>query len=306
MTKENKEKIELKKNLQKVYKPLIVNNSNILPGNLQRLPDDYFFENTLVFIDAGFLSKLSKYFGNGKYLFYDFGEINSNSNEHFVNFKNDSQNANSHFQVGDKKVTKFISPSHKSNFINKNDMQNYFCSSSPKPRQTPHFSVEYKTEGFGDVKNGIEIVEPSKNMSDSYMGMAEESLKMIKKNEESRIWTASTSYYTIYYSLYSLMMKIGIKCEIHQCSIEFMKHFLNFYSKEDLDLIKLSFEIRNDLQYYPDKLVSNDKLDFVKKEAVNFFIKTKEILSKLSEKEIREIRKKAEEERDEKRNKEKK
>lgn len=150
-----------------------------------------------------------------------------------------------------------------------------------------------------NIKNGIEIVEPSDNMSFSYMKMAEESLHMIKKNEESRIWTASTSYYTIYYSLYSLMMKIGIKCEIHQCSFEFMKHFLNFYSQEDLDLIKMSFETRNDLQYYPDKLVSDNKLDFVKKGAVDFFVKTKEILSKLSEKQIKEIRKKTEEKRDE-------
>lgn len=64
-------KIKLKENPQKVYKPLKVNNSNILPGNLQRLPDDYFSEDTLIFIDAGFLSKLSKYFGNGQYLKFD-------------------------------------------------------------------------------------------------------------------------------------------------------------------------------------------------------------------------------------------
>ena len=65
-----------------------------------------------------------------------------------------------------------------------------------------------------NTKKGLEIIEPNENMSISYMKMAEESMSMIKKNEESRIWTASTSYYTMYYALYSLMMKIGIKCEM--------------------------------------------------------------------------------------------
>jgi len=56
---------------EKVYKPEGFSRTNMLPGDLKRSPDDYFSENTLVFVDAGFLSKLSKYFGNGKYLSYD-------------------------------------------------------------------------------------------------------------------------------------------------------------------------------------------------------------------------------------------
>ncbi|OIO43438.1 hypothetical protein AUJ62_00010 [Candidatus Pacearchaeota archaeon CG1_02_32_21] len=58
------------KNIQKAYKPLKVSNNNMLPGDLYRSPDESFFE-TLMFIDAGFLSKLSKHFGKGKYLAYD-------------------------------------------------------------------------------------------------------------------------------------------------------------------------------------------------------------------------------------------
>ena len=45
---------------------------SILPGNLKGLPDESFsMNNTLIFIDEGFLSKLSKYFGEGKYLKFD-------------------------------------------------------------------------------------------------------------------------------------------------------------------------------------------------------------------------------------------
>lgn len=142
-----------------------------------------------------------------------------------------------------------------------------------------------------NIKNGIELIEPNDNMSDSYLKMAEESLQIIRKIDESKLWTASASYYVMYYSLYSVMMKIGVKCEVHQCSIEFMKQYLlNFYNSQEVNLIKKGFDVRNDLQYYPGKLVDKDKLEFVKNGAVDFFIKTKEILPKITEKQINQIR----------------
>ena len=79
------------------------------------------------------------------------------------------------------------------------------------------------------AKNGLELVEPNENVSRSYLKMAEESLEQLKKLE-SKIWIASASYYTMYYCLYALLMRIGVKCEIHACSLLFMKTFLRkFY-----------------------------------------------------------------------------
>lgn len=141
------------------------------------------------------------------------------------------------------------------------------------------------------VKNGLELIEENENMSDSYLKMAKESLDMIKNVLESRIWKASTCYYTMYYSLYSLMMKIGVKCEIHSCNLEFMKQFLqSFYSEEEIESIKSAFDIRNNLQYYPDRLIDDKKVDLLRVRAVNFFVKTKEILSRIGERQIDEIR----------------
>jgi len=146
------------------------------------------------------------------------------------------------------------------------------------------------------VKNGLELVELNENMASSYLGMAKESLDMIKNVSQSRIWEASTSYYTMYYSLYSLMMKIGIKCEIHSCSLEFMKKFLqSFYSEEEIYLIKIAFDLRSNLQYYPDKLIDESKLLKVKQGAVDFFVKTKEIVSRVTESQISEVRNEFEE-----------
>lgn len=152
------------------------------------------------------------------------------------------------------------------------------------------------------VKGGLELVEPSDNLSKSYIEMAEESLRMIKKNKESRIWLASTSYYTMYYSLYAIMMKLGVKCEIHSCSIEFMKKYLlEFYNNEYIKTIESAFEIRNDLQYYPDRLVDESKLNIIENKAPDFFVKTKNILAIINEMQVSTIRKKLEERRDDNR-----
>jgi len=54
----------------KIYKSEISQTTNILPGDRNGSPDES-LNSTLVFIDAGFLEKLSKYFGEGKYLKFD-------------------------------------------------------------------------------------------------------------------------------------------------------------------------------------------------------------------------------------------
>ncbi len=51
---------------QKIYKSQKSSNFNMLPGDLKGSPDESFYSDTLVFIDANFLSKLSNYFGKVK------------------------------------------------------------------------------------------------------------------------------------------------------------------------------------------------------------------------------------------------
>ncbi len=145
-------------------------------------------------------------------------------------------------------------------------------------------------------KKGIEITEPNRNTSDSYVKMAEESINILSKLQESNIWTATTSYYIFYYSLYSVMLRIGIKCEIHACSIEFMKQFLKgYYDAKDAEMFEAAFSNRIDLQYYADRPVDKKSVDECKKYCKYFFVKTKDILAKLTEKQILEIRTKLKE-----------
>jgi len=140
-------------------------------------------------------------------------------------------------------------------------------------------------------RNGLELIEPNNNISHSYIKMAEESIIALNQLTQSRIWTATATYYIFYYSLYSLMMRIGIKCEIHNCSLLYMKQFFNqFYNKKDMEMIKKAFSARIDLQYYADRPVDDQIIEETKKYCKDFYIKTKDILSKITEKQINEMR----------------
>lgn len=81
-------------------------------------------------------------------------------------------------------------------------------------------------------KGGIQLVDPNSNLAEAYIKKAEDSLSSIRINK-IKDWKISTAYYTMYFSLYSILMKIGVKCEIHSCTLEFAKHFLKEYFSED-------------------------------------------------------------------------
>ncbi len=56
---------------QKTYKDAIPNNNNMTPGDPKGLPDESFSKETLIFVDAGFLSKISKPLNSNKYPKYN-------------------------------------------------------------------------------------------------------------------------------------------------------------------------------------------------------------------------------------------
>lgn len=141
------------------------------------------------------------------------------------------------------------------------------------------------------TKNGLELLEPNKNMSESYIHMAEESIRVLAQIKKSKIWTATTTYYIFYYSLYSVMLRVGVKCEIHACSIQFMKELLQeLYTNKDIEMIEQAFSARVDLQYYADRPVDEKVIEETSKYCRDFFIKTKNILVRINENQINKIR----------------
>ncbi len=136
-------------------------------------------------------------------------------------------------------------------------------------------------------KSGLKIVEESDNLARSYLDMAEKTINEFE-NMKTNIWKRTAVYYIYYYSLYAFMRKIGVKCEIHSCSIEFARKFLrDYYSDLEIDEIEDAFEERTKAQYYP----SEENLkEAIKLKAVDFYVKTKEMINKISEDEINKIK----------------
>lgn len=78
---------------------------------------------------------------------------------------------------------------------------------------------------------------------------------MIKLNGK---WKVITAYYACYNALYSILMKAGVKSEIHDCTLSLMD-FLEFENHEKDFMMHLKVD-RIDAQYYlKDKKLSDDK-----------------------------------------------
>ena len=141
-------------------------------------------------------------------------------------------------------------------------------------------------------KGGLSLIEPNSNLAEAYIKKAEEALESMRVNI-IKDWKISTAYYTLYFSLYSLLTKIGIKCEIHSCTIEFTKRFLkDFFNEEELDFAEDSLKARIDSQYYIDRTVPDKQYNKMIVKAPEFLVKCKSILIKLNEKKINEVRNK--------------
>lgn len=140
-------------------------------------------------------------------------------------------------------------------------------------------------------EKGLELINKNNNLSKEYLVKAENALRAIKALENNSEWQISAAYYASYFSLYSILMKIGVKSEIHVCTIEFANKFLNkYFTGKKLSLLKKSMKARIDLQYYTDREVSLNKHKKMIEFAYEFRAKCKEIIQNLDENSINNIR----------------
>jgi len=140
------------------------------------------------------------------------------------------------------------------------------------------------------VQDGLKIIEPNERLSKSYLEQAKFSLLRAKKNFEDKdlLWTTVAIYYAEYYALYSFLQRIGIKCENHSCSILAVSLLLG---EEKTKIISEHKDKRIDVQYYM-KVGQENKVKSMLIEAQNFISDFDEIVSNLSENEIKEYRNK--------------
>lgn len=140
-------------------------------------------------------------------------------------------------------------------------------------------------------KKGISLIEPNLNMSKSYIEMSKNALGTMNREKKlNQIFSISAAYYAMYYSLFALLMKLGIKSEIHKCTIKIMESLSEFYNKEDIKNMNNAFDLRNNTQYYVDKIIDQRLVSNLYNSAPLFVAKTKNIIISLNEVKINEIR----------------
>ena len=139
-------------------------------------------------------------------------------------------------------------------------------------------------------KQGMKLIEPNDNLSEEYYKNAEETLRVTNliKNSGSNMWLATQKYYTEYLASYALLMKIGIKTEIHSCTIEIIRllekeNIITFKLSENLEEDK---ELRIDNQYY----LKNRPVDFNSKALSELLLKIRELLDNITKEQIKRIR----------------
>lgn len=141
-------------------------------------------------------------------------------------------------------------------------------------------------------KKGIRLVKESENLQKAYMKKSNEALKSMAVNAKAGIneWTISTSYYAKYFAIYSLMSRIGIKCEIHDCTIALFGYlFGDVIPQTFMEDLRQAKEDRIDAQYYTTEI----RIDYSEliRNTKDFVLKIEEVIDSLNPKKILDIRK---------------
>lgn len=138
-------------------------------------------------------------------------------------------------------------------------------------------------------EKGISLVEPNANLSEDYIKSAQETLLLLKDvYNKSNMWAATMKYYCEYFAVYSLLIRIGIKCEIHDCTIKLVELFeeQNIIPKGTYERLDKDKGLRIDNQYY----LKNIKVNIDFNDLSDFVLKMKNIISSITLEDVKRIR----------------
>lgn len=147
-----------------------------------------------------------------------------------------------------------------------------------------------------DKDKGIKLVAPSDNLVRAYLEKSIRAIKSMELNANAGLmeWAVSASYYARYFSVYAIMSKIGVKCEIHDCTIALFAYlFGDSVPRHFIKEFKQSKDDRVDLQYYPKEAEINTEHLF--SQTKSFVLKVEEIIDGLNTEKIAALRDKVKE-----------
>jgi len=143
-------------------------------------------------------------------------------------------------------------------------------------------------------KRGIRVVRPSGNLVKEYIRKATGSLNtmnaalQIKETE----WILTTAYYARYFALYALLMKLGVKSEIHDCSIAVARLLARheIITEKLVEDISQAKETRVDVQYYVAKDFEQEKIRRDVESARKFVLEIEKVIENITTEQIKLIR----------------
>jgi uncharacterized protein (UPF0332 family) len=143
-------------------------------------------------------------------------------------------------------------------------------------------------------KRGIRITEPNTNLTKAYLKKAKSALNTmtatLQINEAD--WTATTAYYARYFALYALLMKIGVKTEIHDCTINVAQLLANhrILSQNLVNDITEAKQTRIDTQYYVATQLNQKEIRKNTEAARKFVLQTEQAIEDITPEQINTIR----------------
>lgn len=140
------------------------------------------------------------------------------------------------------------------------------------------------------IKNGIMPVEPNDPLASAYLKKAEDAMDAMH-SVSSNDWKISTGYYSLYFSLYAVLTKIGIKSENHTCTIVLMRHLLrDFFTHDECEMLEKARQARVETQYYVSSDVSGPYAATLARQVPRFLVECRGIVDGLKEKDVQALR----------------
>jgi len=145
-------------------------------------------------------------------------------------------------------------------------------------------------------RKGIRIIEPNPNLTKEYIRKALSALNtmnaalQIKETD----WTLTTAYYARYFALYALLMKLGIKSEIHDCSIATARLLAKnkIITPNLVTDITQAKQTRIDTQYYVTEELTHEEIKRNVESASKFVLEIQKSIEEISTEQTNNIRNK--------------
>jgi uncharacterized protein (UPF0332 family) len=140
---------------------------------------------------------------------------------------------------------------------------------------------------------GVRITEPSENLAVAYVKKSRNALRSMEVNLKAGIyeWAVSASYYAKYFIVYALLQNIGVKCEIHDCTITLFSYLFGDQVPSELIVqLRESKDERIEAQYYTRETSVN--MDAMIENTQGFMLKIEELMDGLNPEKVLLLQKK--------------